>query len=545
MGKRSHALASAPFHLAQHAVRWVEATRGGLTLEQKLAQLIVVQSIDSSRENLERFAALGIGGLFCRAGGPIHSLRTAIGHLQSHSRVPALICGDLELGAEGAIGGIGTVFPNQMTVAATGDTRWAERMARIAAREGRAAGFNCSFSPVSDLALNHRNALVSTRSFGDNAVTVAPFVAAYIRALQRGGVAACVKHWPGDGWDDRNQHFVTTRNGLSLAQWEATYGHVYRSAIRAGTLAVMSAHVSLPAFRGAGEAPASLSAALNVRLLRERLGFRGVIFSDASTMGGVTSLAPRPKFVPQIVANGCDLLLFSNDPELDLHYLREAVRDGRLAIARVDEAVTRILALKAALGLWRTHDLSPAVPANVRHRHEQWARDCARHAVTLVKDEQRLLPFSPRRHRRVLLIQEWSHHIPKPNAYAPELELERRLVAKGFRVERFAPDTDVHRDYYDVVIYAIAEEASKVRASMELRWLDLQGGFPRAMDRYWHDVPTVFISFGSPFHLRDVPACPTFINAYSLAPVVQDAVVQALVGAIPFRGRSPVRLSKT
>lgn len=545
MGKRSPALAAAPFHLAPPAIRWVEVSHAGLTLEHKLAQLIVVQSIDSSRENLERFAALGIGGLFCRAGGPIDSLRTAIEHLQSRSPVPALICGDLELGAEGAIGGIGTVFPNQMTVAATRDARWAERMARIAAREGRAGGFNCSFSPVADLTLNQRNALVSTRSFGDDAALVARCCAAYVRTLQRGGIAACVKHWPGDGWDDRNQHFVTTRNGLSFAQWEATYGRVYRSAIRAGALAVMSAHIALPSFRDAGDAPASLSAALNLRLLRQRLGFRGVIVSDASTMGGVTSLAPRSRFVPQIIANGCDLLLFSNDPELDLHYLREAVRDGRLPVARVDEAVTRVLALKAAVGLWRTRRLAAVLPASHRQRHQQWARDCARRAVTLVKDEQRLLPLSPRRHRRVLLIQEWSRHIPKPNTYAPELELERRLVAKGFRVERFAPDTDVHRDYYDVVIYAVAEEASKVRTAMDLRWLDLQGGFPRAMDRYWHDVPTVFIAFGSPFHLRDVPACPTFINAYSLAPVVQDAVVQALVGAIPFRGRSPVRLSET
>jgi beta-N-acetylhexosaminidase len=542
MGLPPPALAQAPFHLSRPALRWVETTRARLTLEQKLAQLLVVQSIDASRENLDRFAALGIGGLFCRAGGPIASLRDAISHLQSHSRVPALICGDLELGTEGAIGGIGTVFPNQMTVAATGHPRWAERMARIAAREGRAAGFNCSFSPVADLTMNRRNALVSTRSFGDDPATVARFVAAYVRTLQRGGVAACVKHWPGDGWDDRNQHFVTTRNGLPFAEWEQTYGRIYHSALRAGALAVMSAHIALPSFRGAGETPASLSSALNVRLLRQRFGFRGVIISDASTMGGITALAPRREFVPQIIANGCDLLLFSNDPELDLLFLREAVESRRLPIARVDEAVTRILALKAALRLWRSHPLPPLLTPRRLQLHQRWARDCAQRAVTLVKDEQHLLPLSPRRHRRVLLIQEWSRFQPKPTDYAPELQLERRLVAKGFRVERFAPDTDVHRDYYDVVIYAVAEEASKVRAYMDLRWLDLQGGFPRAMDRYWHEVPTVFISFGSPFHLHDVPACPTFINAYSLAPAVQDAVVLALVGAIPFRGHSPVRL---
>lgn len=533
-----------PFRLDARAIRWVDKTRAEFSLEQKLAQLLVVQSIDACRENLDRLAELGIGGFFCRAGGPLASLRETTSYLQSRSAVPLLICGDLELGAEGGIGGtIGTVFPNQMAVAATGDLRWATRMARVAAREGRAAGFNCSFGPVADLVLNFRNALVNTRSFGDAAAPVARMVHAYVGALQREGIAACAKHWPGDGWDDRNQHFVTTRNGLMLAQWEATYGRVYRAAIRAGVLSIMSAHIALPGFRGAGETPASLSATLNIRLLRELLKFGGLIISDASTMGGVTSLASRRELVPRIIASGCDMLLFSNDLELDLHYLREAVHDGRLPTARVDEAVMRVLSLKATLRLHLSTRPAPLLSPHVHRLHQRWAHECAARAVTLVKDRTRLLPLSPDRHRRVLLIQEWLHHNPKPTDYAPELELESRLVAKGFRVERFAPDTDVHRDYYDVVIYAVAEEASKSRASMELRWLELQGGFPRAMDRYWHDVPTVFISFGTPFHLRDVPTCPTFINAYSLAPAVQDAVVEALIGAIPFRGRSPVRLS--
>ncbi len=537
-----HSLANSPFYLDARALRWVEKTKAALSLDQKLAQLLVVQSHDPCRENLDRLAALGLGGFYCRASSPLASLREITGYLQSRSAVPLLISGDLELGAEGGIGGAeGTVFPNQMAVAAASDARVAARMARVAGREGRAAGFNWSFSPVADLALNFRNGLVNTRAFGDDAARVTQLVEAYVRALQAEGVAACAKHWPGDGWDDRNQHFVTTRNDCPFAQWDATYGRVYRAAIRAGVLSIMSAHIALPGFRGAGETPASLSRALNGRLLRERMKFRGLIVSDASTMGGITSLASRHEFVPRIIANGCDMLLFSDDLERDLHYIREAVRDGRLTPARIDEAVTRVLALKAALGLHRAARSPRPVSSRTRREHLRWARDCAERAVTLVKDEARLLPLSPRRHRRLLLIQEPNRR--KPTDGSPELELEHRLVAEGFRVERFAPDTDVHRDFYDVVIYAVAEEASKTRTTMELRWLDLQGGFPRAMDRFWHDVPTIFISFGTPFHLRDVPECPTFINAYSIAPAVQVAVVQALVGAIPFLGRSPVKLT--
>ncbi|RZM11506.1 MAG: glycoside hydrolase family 3 protein, partial [Pedobacter sp.] len=161
------------------------------------------------------------------------------------------------------------------------------------------------------------------------------------------------------GYDDRDQHLVTTVNPLSMAEWERSFGRLYRAAIEAGVLSVMSAHIALPAFVRALDPqagpevfrPASLSRHLNIDLLRRELGFNGLIVSDATGMAGLNDWGPRDQVLPELIISGCDVILFSNDPNGDLMRLVKAVADGRLSQERVDEAVTRVLALKAALGL--------------------------------------------------------------------------------------------------------------------------------------------------------------------------------------------------
>lgn len=539
------ALKKAPFRLDDRALAWVQETFAVLTPAEKLGQLVVPLALDTSRENLDRFLALGVGGLFRRTMAPLAQLRAEADYLRRQSRVPLLMCGDLEFSETGAIGGAeGVSFPNQMAVAATDDPRFAATMARIAAREGRAAGYNWSLTPVVDLDLNAFNPAVNTRSFGDNASRVARFAAAYVTALQAKGVAACAKHWPGDGVDDRNQHFVTSVNSCELADWEKTFGRVYRAVIREGVLSIMSGHIALPAFPGAGLCPASISRELNFDLLRGRLRYNGLILSDASVMAGLTSQGTRAELVPRSIEHGCDMVLFTDDLELDLDYLVRARSDGRLSARRIDEAVLRVLGLKATLGLHRAAVRSSPVralsPACARE-HLRATRACAARAVTLVKDEPGRLPLSPVKHRRVLLIQPPLRQSPR--SLQPALRIGQLLADTGFTVENYSAETEVHRDHFDVVIYVVADEGHALKTSQHLDWKELHGDWRRSMERYWHDVPVVFISLGTPHHLRELPACPTVINAYSPVPAMQEAVVQALVGQIPFRGVSPVDLT--
>ncbi len=533
-------LQRAPFRLGAAELAWVGNTFARLTARERLAQLLVPLAVDTSADNLERFAALGVGGLFRAATRPPAQMREEAQSLRAACAVPPLLCADLEFGELGAIGGAeGTAFPNPLAASAAGLDAVA-RMATVAADEGRAAGFNWSLTPVADLDFDRNNPVVSTRAFGDDPRHVARCVVRYIETLQRRGVAACAKHWPGDGAGDLDQHNTTAINPLPLAAWERTYGHVFRAAIRAGVLSMMSGHIALPGRQGAGRTPATLSRQLNLRLLREELGFNGVILSDASSMAGLTTQAPREELVPQVIANGCDLLLFPVDPEVDLDYLVRAVAAKRLPAERVDEAVLRVLALKAALGLPHQNRAPRPLSRAARDRHRRWAEDTAQAAVTLVRDDAALFPLDPRRHHRLLLIEPqrrtgWTGALPP-------LQIEWGLRAAGFTVERYAEPADISRERFDAALWITADEAGVGKQSLRVPWSELLGPFPQSMARTWPELPTVFISLGHPWQVRELAGCPVVINAYSPVPAVQQAVVRALLGRAPFRGVSPVRL---
>lgn len=533
---------SKPFDLDDQAIQWVARTHASLSLEEKLGQIVLPLCLDLSKPNLDRLLQLKPGGIFRMTSHPPEALRESAEYLQQHSAIPLLMSGDLEFGQGSSIGGArGTAFPNQLGIAATNQPEWAARMGRVAAREGRYCGYNWSFTPVVDIDFNFKSPIVNTRSFGSDPERVKAMSLAYIRAMQAEGMAACAKHWPGDGVDDRDQHLVTSVNRLDMQTWWATFGQLYQALIDAGIKTVMSAHIALPAYRGEVEdalRPATLSKALNLGLLRGELGFNGLIVSDASEMAGFSSQGRREELVPLCIENGCDILLFPRQLERDLEYLRQGLERGILSQRRLDEAVLRVLALKASLGLHGNVALpkeESALYATAEHR--EWEQGCAEQIITLVKDTQGLLPLS-QKHRRLLVITP-----PKrrgPFGPLPDLQVPEYLKQLGFEVTLYTPDTIVEPEYYDALIYLVAEEGVLVKASLHLRWEKLHGNVFRAMERHWDVLPTVFVSLGTPYYLYEVPQCKTFVNAYSPAVPVQKALVKALTGQIPFRGVSPV-----
>ncbi len=248
------------------------------------------------------------------------------------------------------------------------------------AEEARAIGINWSFTPVIDINAAFRSAIVATRGFGSDVDTIEQQALAQIAEFQAAGVAATVKHWPGEGYDDRDQHLVTTINPLTMDQWNASFGRLYRAAIANGVMSVMSAHIALPAYilsknPDAGvEAyrPATTSRALNIDLLRGELGFNGLIVSDATPMAGFGAWGPRAEMLPEVIENGCDIILFSRDAAADVALITEAVADGRISARRLDEALTRVLGLKA----WARPPQDPpkGQPSRPRDRHKQSRR---------------------------------------------------------------------------------------------------------------------------------------------------------------------------
>ena len=188
-----------------------------------------------------------------------------------------------------------------MGVAACDDPAIAEKMGIVAARECKALGFNWSFTPVVDINYNFKSPIVNIRSFGSDPDKVLRMASAYVKGMQKEGVAACLKHWPGDGMDDRDQHNITSINSMDMESWRNSYGKVYKQLIEEGVMSIMSAHISLPAYYREKDPdfpfekilPGSLSKELNQELLRGELGFNGLIITDASIMGGYNANGNR------------------------------------------------------------------------------------------------------------------------------------------------------------------------------------------------------------------------------------------------------------
>jgi beta-N-acetylhexosaminidase len=538
---RDDQLAAKPFHLDAAAIGWVRTTLGGLTADDKIRQLFNLRSAGDNPDWIAAQQAFRPGSVTRVPGPDAAAERQIIAGFNRAAPTPLLVSADLE-GSRMSLAGQ-TEVPNPLALAAIDDLEVTAEISRIMAEEARAVGINWSFTPVLDINAAFRSAIVATRGFGSDVATIERHALKQIEVFQAHGIAAAVKHWPGEGFDDRDQHLVTTVNPLSMEQWEANFGRLYRAAIEAGALSVMSAHIALPAFvrennPDAGvEAyrPASLSLLLNQTLLRERLGFNGLIVSDATGMGGLKAWSSRADYLPEVIAAGCDVILFADDPETDRQFIEDALADGRLSWERVDDAVTRQLALKAALGL---HAGGVPVKTPDFAANAVTARAVTGRAPTLVKDTQALLPLDIEKHRRVLVFSTGIvfPFAPKPFPFAvPQL-----LRDKGFEVTEHVAGMAVDPKAYDLVLYLFGEETLLTRGHIFLDWLRLNGDFIGAMQRYWNDAPTLLVSFGYPYYLYDAPRAPTYINAYSTTETMQAAVVEALLGNHQWNMQSPV-----
>ncbi len=544
-----------PFYLTDEQVQWVESTYDSMSLEEKIGQLFCpIVFTKDEKELKELVETKHIGGMLYREG-PGEELRQAHQILQDASRIPLLTASNLEYGGNGsAIEG--TYYGREMLAAATGDVERAYQLGKVSCSEGAAVGVNWSFAPVVDLDLNYHNPITNVRTFGSDLQTVIDMGKAYIRGAKEEGVATSVKHFPGDGVDERDQHLVTSVNALSCKEWDESYGKIYKEMIEAGTLTVMAAHIALPAYeeyfdqKPCGRIlPATLSENLLKKLLREQLGFNGLIVTDATPMVGFCSAMDRATAVPLSIENGCDMFLFNRNMEEDFRLMREGYEKGILSDARLEEAVKRILATKAAMHLPEKQaagELVPDVSAlEILHceEHDRWAKECADEGVTLVKDTQHLLPIDPKKHKRVLL--ELMGDFPSNKRVCGSFV--QKLEARGFEVTVYEPEgfevmedsVESFKSRYDLIFYVGNIETASNKTVSRLNWHTMFG-LGNNMPWMVHEMPALFVSVGNPYHLLDAPMIKTFVNGYCNSEYVIHAVVEKLCGDSEFKGKSPI-----
>ncbi|MGT2756160.1 glycoside hydrolase family 3 protein [Streptococcus ovuberis] len=548
-----------PFFLSESDIDWVKETLYKMSIEEKIGQLFCPIGYSNEESYLRPIVEnYKIGGMMFRSG-QYDDIVQAHKRLQQYSEIPLLLAANLEFGGTGIVEE-GTHFGRQMQVAATGDPQNAYQLGRISAIEGGAVGVNWAFAPVVDIDYNYYNPITNVRTYGSDPQTVLDFARQYCKGVQENGMAASIKHFPGDGTDDRDQHLLVGVNRFSVEEWDSTYGRIYKELIDEGVLTVMAGHIALPAYqeklnpalKNCQKLPASLSPELITGLLRNQLGFNGLIVTDATPMVGFTSAMPREKAVPAAISAGCDMFLFNQSLEEDYHYMLRGFQEGILTEERLNEAVTRILATKAALGLPAKKKSGRLVEANVEQLRTpeflQLAKENVTQAITLVKDTQNLLPISVTKHKRVLL------QILGPYEESNQTvldEIKKRLEEEGFQITVYQPETMetfmsgqmdtalTIQKKYDLVLYFANVENRSNATTARLNWHTFFGG-GNNLPWFVNEVPTVFVSLANPYHLLDVPMVKTYINAYDNSVYTIESVIEKVMGRSPFKGQSPI-----
>ena len=557
-------LKAKPFELDNEAIQWVERTIADMTLEEKIGQLFICLGKRSDEAYIRQMVnKYHIGGArFTEtAAEKIYAQNCCY---QQNSKIPLLIAVNCETGGNG-ICKEGTFVATEAECGASGDAETAYWMGKISGREAEAVGCNWNFAPIADIVTNWRNTIVNSRSFGKAPDIVLKMCKEYIRGVKESRVLSCVKHFPGDGVEERDQHLVLSINDMDCETWDKTFGDVYKGLIDVGVESIMVGHIALPAYSKklrpdilAEEVmPASLSPELVSGLLRTQLGFNGLVVTDASHMGGLLCAKPRHEQVPGCIAAGCDMFLFFNDPDEDFDYMMKGYRNGIITPERLQEALERILGMKAKLGL---HKQRIAACFDEKRylgceEHQRIAEKIAEKSITLIKDTQHILPINVKKKKRARLYFIES----APISYLDKLDPAKSIVKE--ELERVGFEVEVNESYYDLesknpsrhnrfcVMEKPSVKAFKEKYDVIFMFVNMKGyaqennvrvKFSAAHSNelpWWIcEVPTVCVSLNYTNHLYDLPMMRTYINAYAPTRACIRATAEKIIGRSPFMG---------
>ena len=530
--------------------KWVEETLKSLSLRQRVAQLVIpVAPSEYMNFEGERFAEVrrqivedGVGGFIIRGGTP-NEVASLTNEMQRLARVPLLIAADYERGLRMQMRN-GTPFTTSMGVAAAGDPRAAYAQGRVIAEEMRAIGVNWLFAPVADINNNPDNPVISIRSFGEDPARVAAFVSEAVRGVRDGGALSTLKHFPGHGDTATDSHIGLATIRADRARIDRIELVPFRAGIRAGTDAVMTAHVALPEMTG-DDLPATLSPQLTTALLRRELGFDGIIVTDSLSMGAITKGYPKAEGAVRAVKAGADVALTPPDPRAAIDAIVDAVGRGEITAARIDDSVRRLLRAKHRLGLAKNRLVDTGAVNRVIERPENMreAQKVAESSMTLLRNEANLLPLDAGRVERSLFIVVAADDDPEEGrTFIPHIA---QRVPRA-RILRADPRTTpgeydallAEAARFEAVVVAVFVKRAASKGTVALP--DRQADFVRRLSG--GGKPCVIISFGSPYLIRQFPSVTAYMAAYAIEDVAQAAAVRALFGEVAIGGRLPVRV---
>ena len=549
-----------------------------MSLDEKIGQLVSV-GINATflNQDSEAFKALRhqvvdnhVGGIILFRG-PVYESVVLVNRMQQLAKYPLLISADLEAGS-GMRFDDTVNFPWNMAIAATGDPNYARRAGEVTGREARALGIQQIYAPVSDVNNNAANPVINVRSYGEDPVQVARFVAAFVEGAQHAGVIATAKHFPGHGDTATDSHRGLPEIDVTRDRLNAIELVPFRAAIDAGVGAVMTGHIGLPLIDSTaitplpkdqklnpsdtsedGEIvstqatmPTTLSPVVN-GILRNDLHFNGLIVTDAMSMSGLTIYFTQEEAAVRAIAAGADLLLKPADPDAAVRGLREAVKQKRLSEERIETSARKVLAAKYDLGLTQQR-VTPleSLDREVAGRQAvELADDIADHAITLVKNDAQLVPLkvSPAAHVFNLAITNGDDRAWISQSFVS------MMSRYGVKLETVVLD-DRSSDAEVNKAIAKASRADRVIVSMYGRVRTGQAAsvaLPAPGTRALNELiekkaPLVGISFGNPYILMSFPKLQTYMVAFGDMQSLQEAAARAILGQVDLNGRLPISL---
>jgi beta-N-acetylhexosaminidase len=541
----------APGFLSYLHSPWVDSLMRSLTPRQRVAQLFMVAAYSNKpaiyQDSISTLIKdYGIGGLIYFQGGPVRQTRL-LNRFQAQSRVPLLVAMDGEWGAGMRLDSV-LRFPYQMSLGAVpeADSALIYDMGREVARQFTRLGMQVNFAPVIDVNNNPANPVIGFRSWGENPAAVSRLSRLYMRGMQDAGVLAVAKHFPGHGDVDADSHLALPIVRVDRGRLDSLELPPFKRMISSGIGGMMVAHLNVPALDNTG-APTTLSKPVVTGVLRQQLGFKGVIFTDAMNMKGVIAKVPTGEAEVRAILAGNDVLEFSKSVPIALQAVLAAVDSGRISQARIDESCRRVLALKQWAGLRKYRpiaekniiaDLNPAHARYLSHRLTE-------HSITLLRNQRNLLPLQRLDTLRIATLV-------LGGTPTDTTDFQRAVADYDARIAHFhlpaAPTMDELMDIraklftYDVVLVALQSlgrlPATSFGIAPEAQLL------LRELTKPGQQV--VLSVFGSAYavaKVRDYDRASAVVLAYQESTDAQQLAAQLIFGGIGARGKLPVTVA--
>ncbi len=574
-----------PVRLTRDGDKWAQKTLRKMPLEDKIGQLLMVRANTAFynvanpdfiqlREAILRYH-IGSVLLTVPAEGSMvyknqpYEAAMFTNQLQRESLLPLLFAADFERGLAMRFYGT-TGFPHAMAFAATGKPAYVGDFARVVAQESRAIGVQWDFFPVADVNSMPSNPIINTRAFGEDPAQVSDLVSAFLGPARDHGLLTTAKHFPGHGDTSTDSHTGASRIAADRTHLESVELAPFRAAIAAGVDSVMVAHVTVPALDPDPTRVATTSRPIVTGLLKNQLGFQGLVVTDAMDMNAVTRLYPPGRAAVEAVKAGNDVIVVPADLEASFNALLEAVRSGEIASAQIDASVLKVLHAKASLGLHKARlvDISQLATVVARPENLGLAQRIADEAVTLVRDNGRLLPLkamggtsrSPYAYHVAaqagdrLLVVVFSDDVRAESGRAFEHQLRARVPEANFvfvdprSAAAFVPQVLDSARRAQAVVAAVlltptAGKMARVQGAFA-NTVSLDDATAALMRSLIEEAASklILVSLGNPYLASGFPGVENYLCAFSDAPVSEVSAVKALFGEIAIHGRLPVTI---